>query len=708
MAPEVQAKPRSEASAKQFGKPNLFRLHDAASALSLILAVLFMFAPAHDSYSEMADHEGKEVHMIVTNACLIILTGLISVNLIFEGVQHHLEHNIHPVFRGVLNALNTELMGMGFLAIIVYFTLKSGILLTVGEKVLCTTQAKYMINGVPDPVYHCDEKIIHMFEDIHMSLFLVLVMYFARAILLLFQTDLIGDDWEEMEARLAENGEEVITNEYLESKNDMTAGPAEKKDKQEAFEFMLFRKRFVQQIFSGQKEGQNMEADFSFADYLRLCCSDIAQEVVEIPPAEWMALEVFWFFLWIALRQPMYLRIRFFLAYAILSLVLCFQMNGKMEWVLQQLVPQYDKQKMKKNVLQALSLRKKKRKPTHKPIVELVTVTAPTKVHPDVEDEEGAMKQIKVGGKTITEVVKTTEPLLFTDYLRNPEHKHAQPAHVQESLFWRGSEHFSLHVLRFFILTSMVMFVLLFTMIPFAEAMGGADLAMICIPIPFIAAGLLLVPHEMIKDFTITTNIEFMKRPKLVEKVCWDNRVKKSFRALKLLRTLQSNKFQNQETTLDSTDTSTMDKATLERFMDLRETFKLFDADGSNNVDLAELGHLMIALGINLDESEKQNIMKEFDVSGDGTISFDEFYTMMNRRAKKIDPDEVVKEMFDMIDGDGSGTVTHDEFRATLLKTSQELTERDIQNLIREIDASGDGTINIHEFSTALKRMCLD
>jgi len=356
MAPEVQAKPRSEASAKQFGEPNLFRLHDAASALSLILAVLFMFAPAHDSYSEMADHEGKEVHMIVTNACLIILTGLISVNLIFEGVQHHLEHNIHPVFRGVLNALNTELMGMGFLAIIVYFTLKSGILLTVGEKVLCTTQAKYMINGVPDPVYHCDEKIIHMFEDIHMSLFLVLVMYFARAILLLFQTDLIGDDWEEMEARLAENGEEVITNEYLESKNDMTAGPAEKKDKQEAFEFMLFRKRFVQQIFSGQKEGQNMEADFSFADYLRLCCSDIAQEVVEIPPAEWMALEVFWFFLWIALRQPMYLRIRFFLAYAILSLVLCFQMNGKMEWVLQQLVPQYDKQKMKKNVLLVLSM----------------------------------------------------------------------------------------------------------------------------------------------------------------------------------------------------------------------------------------------------------------------------------------------------------------------------------------------------------------
>jgi hypothetical protein len=416
----------------------------------------------------MGDHEGKAVHMIVTNACLIILTGLISVNLIFEATQHYLEHNIHPVFRGVLNALNTELMGMGFLAIIVYFVLKSGVLLVVGEKTVCLTQDKYMIDGVPDPVYHCDEKIIHMFEDIHMSLFLVLCLYFARAVLLLFQTDLIGDDWEEMEERVAANGEAFITHEYLESKKDLTAGPAEKKDKQEAFEFMLFRKRFVQQIFSGQKEGQNMEADFSFADYLRLCCSDIAQEVVEIPPAEWIALECFWVALWIALRQPTYLRIRFFLAYAILGIILCFQMNGKMEWVLQQLVPQYDKQKLKGNMMRKiradLSIHKKKKVVEHRHRPDQATRTGADhkstamKVHPD--GKAGEENLIKVAGKEIKEVVKTTEPLLFTEYLKNPAYEnHGKPAHVQESLFWWGSEHFSLHVLRFFVLTSMVMFV---------------------------------------------------------------------------------------------------------------------------------------------------------------------------------------------------------------------------------------------------------
>jgi len=149
-----------------------FKLYDFVSLFVIVLGIFFMFWPEKETYEEMTDHEAGEVHMIVVNAILIIMTGLVVVNLTFETVQHYLEHHIHPQFLPVLNALNTELMGMGFLAIWVYFTLKSEILLRVGELTVCTTDPKYMLNGVPVAEYHCDEKIIHMFEDIHMSLFL--------------------------------------------------------------------------------------------------------------------------------------------------------------------------------------------------------------------------------------------------------------------------------------------------------------------------------------------------------------------------------------------------------------------------------------------------------------------------------------------------------------------------------------------------------
>merc|ERR1711998_643123 len=77
--------------------------------------------------------------------------------------------------------------------------------------------------------------------------------------------------------------------------------------------------------------GVDMDADFSFADYLNICASHIAQEVVEIPPVEWCALEFFF--------------VRFFFVYAVVGLIICFQLIGKMEWVLQQSVTPYPKPK---------------------------------------------------------------------------------------------------------------------------------------------------------------------------------------------------------------------------------------------------------------------------------------------------------------------------------------------------------------------------
>ena len=291
---------------------------------------------------------------------------------------------------------------------------------------------------------------------------------------------------------------------------------------------------------------------------------------------------------------------------------------------------------------------------------------------------------------------------LFFQLLHGPHG--GNPHHVQEGLFWRGNEHFTLHVLRFFMLTSMIFMVTLFTIYPFAESLGGLNTALVVIPIPLIAAALTLVPHELLKDFTIATNVEFMKKPKIVEKVSRDIRIKKSLRAIKVLRSLQSRKFQNADTQIDSIDTTNMDQSKVKELMELKRTFSVFDLDNSGSVDLSELGGLMQALGIGLDNEEKANVMKEFDVSGDGNISFEEFFTFMNRRNSKIDADEVIRDVFEMIDQDGSGTVSKLEFQSTLEKLGTGLKAREIEDLLREIDTGGDGHISLDEFSLVLKK----
>jgi calmodulin len=645
-----------------------FMTYDVVSIVALVLAVVFMFAPAKETYEEMTDHEAGEVHMIVVNAILIILTGLVVVNLSFEATQHYLEHNIHAQFLPVLNALNTELMGMGFLAIWVYFTLKSEVLLRVGEKTVCLTNDKYMINGVPDPVYHCDEKIIHMFEDIHMSLFLVLVLFFMRVCLLMFQIDLIAVDWEEMEHAMMHKGVKTITGDYSAALANPLSSFRERKDKQERYEFMLLKQRFLDQMKTTIKNPE----DFSFADYLTIEGALIAQEVVEIPPSEWIALEVFFFFLWLGLRQPTYLRIRCFLAFAILSLILCFQLIGKMEWVLQQLVPE-------KKIGAGQNASKFERYNPKKKKAQQVVPDGP------------ADENFEIPGDPI-----------FMHTLKEST-SHHNPAHQQEGLFYGGGEHLTLHILRFFMLTTMIFFVLLITMIPFAEGLGTVNTVLVVLPAPFLLALLVVVPHELLKDLTISSKVEFLKKPKTVEKVCRNIRIAKNLRALSILRALQSNAACSKDVTLASIDMETMDEPTRLRFVDLKRTFELFDLDESGSVDTSELSSLMLALGIDLNDKEKANVMREFDRDLNGNICWQEFWTYMIRRNDVIDAQQVVHEVFDAIDADGSGSLTVEEFSKVLRDLGSDLSDRDIEDMCREIDSSGDGSISLDEFAVALE-----
>lgn len=222
-----------------------------------------------------------------------------------------------------------------------------------------------------------------------------------------------------------------------------------------------------------------------------------------------------------------------------------------------------------------------------------------------------------------------------------------------------------MHILRFMLLVMLIFLVILISIVPFAIKMGTHHLIMVLLPLPPVLFALILVPHELLKDFAICTSVELLKDPKTIAKVCRIMRLKKSLRAVKLLRSLQSQSVANKSN--DTPETITVDVASLsaqeaKQYEELGDTFTIFDMDGSGSVDLHELGGLMQALGISLDDSEKACMMKEFDKDNSGSISFDEFFTYMQRRTHEVDAREVVKDVFEMMDSDGSGSVTAAEF----------------------------------------------
>jgi len=631
------------------------------AALMVGIGIIFMFTPGSMSEEDQSDHESQKVHTIVSEAVLIILTGLVCCSLFFENVQEFLEEHLNEVFLPVLNALNTELMGMGFLAVIFYFVLKFKALIYVGKATICNSDPKYLDDsGNVVAAYHCDELLIHMFEDIHMSLFMVLCLFFLRSVLLLYQVNIISDHWETMEDKVNDPkiGEDGVVKDYHEVWSKSSSSYKEKKAAQETVEFMLFRKRFMKAGAAGGDD-TDLDADFSFSKYLSICCSDIATELVEIPPIEWIALEIFFILIWIAFQMPPYLRIRFYLAYVFMFVILMLQVAGKVEWVLQMLVPQYPK----------------------------AGGGCGKKVLP--EEGDGIQSPSK------------PKYLEFTGGAKQSHNK-------QDSLFWFGQPELTLHMLRFIILVMIIFLVLLITAIPFAAKLGTEHLIMVLLPTPPILFALIMVPHELMKDFSICVSVELLKNPKVIGKVCRIMRLKKNLRALKLLRSLQTqsamNHSDNKNEEMEEVDPDTLSEEATKKYFELLGVFEIFDIDTSGSVDMNELGGLMQALGISLEEDEKGCMMKEFDRDNSGSISFDEFWTYMQRRSGSMDANEIVKDVFAMMDQDGSGSVTTAEFIDVMEKLGTNLSKREIEELVKEIDSGGDNEISLQEFADVLEK----
>lgn len=148
-------------------------------------------------------------------------------------------------------------------------------------------------------------------------------------------------------------------------------------------------------------------------------------------------------------------------------------------------------------------------------------------------------------------------------------------------------------------------------------------------------------------------------------------------------------------------DMSKRKPLTEERLMEYREAFKLFDKDGNGTIDVEELGIVMRSLGQNPTDEELEAIIKDADIDGDGTIDFDEFIEMMTSQEEKdsqCTQKENLRKTFEIFDTDGSGKISSDELKIVMKKLGEELTDFQIQEMIKEADSDGDGEIDFEEF----------
>ncbi|XP_075925680.1 troponin C, skeletal muscle-like [Petromyzon marinus] len=138
-----------------------------------------------------------------------------------------------------------------------------------------------------------------------------------------------------------------------------------------------------------------------------------------------------------------------------------------------------------------------------------------------------------------------------------------------------------------------------------------------------------------------------------------------------------------------------------EQIAEFKAAFDMFDADGGGDISTSELGKVMKLLGQTPTKEELDAIIEEVDEDGSGTIDFEEFLVMMVRQMKEESAgqtEEELAEAFRILDTNGDGYIDRDELKDILLNTGENVTDLEMDELMKDGDKNCDGRLDFDEF----------
>lgn len=142
----------------------------------------------------------------------------------------------------------------------------------------------------------------------------------------------------------------------------------------------------------------------------------------------------------------------------------------------------------------------------------------------------------------------------------------------------------------------------------------------------------------------------------------------------------------------------TFNELTEDQINDIREAFSMFDQDGDGTISTEELRLVMTNLGQTVSDGDIKEMLGDIDTDAEGNLDFESFKKIMSQTMGATDINKEMREAFAFFDQDGDGTITSEELWQCMKKLGEDLTLEEVQDMLKEADADGNGEIEFAEF----------
>ena len=138
---------------------------------------------------------------------------------------------------------------------------------------------------------------------------------------------------------------------------------------------------------------------------------------------------------------------------------------------------------------------------------------------------------------------------------------------------------------------------------------------------------------------------------------------------------------------------------TEEQISIFQEVFSLYDADEDGTISTPDLAKVMKCLGCDFTQEELEKLTNEVDPRQFGILNFQQFLVMMSRNLRNGPTmDKRRREVFMYFDVDEKGFITASDLRQAMINLGENITEKDIKQMIKEAAIEKDGQVSYDEF----------